>query len=60
MHLDASVGLDAPAEIWAAPGREVMAAGSVPQKAQDVAEVFQDLESIAYPTDIRPLFAFGS
>ena len=62
MHLDASVGLDAPAEIRAAPGREVMAAGSVPEKAQDVSEVFQ-IQSLSLMPRVRErfsLFAFRS
>ena len=41
MHLDAGVGLDAPSEVGTAPGREVVAARSVPEKSQDVSEVFQ-------------------
>ena len=42
MHFDAGVGLDAPAKVGTAPRREVMTAGGVPEKAQDIAEVFQD------------------
>lgn len=44
MHFDASVGFDAPAQIRAAPGREVMAARGVPQKPYDVAEMLQAIE----------------
>lgn len=32
LHLDSAIGLDAPAKVRAAPGREVMAAGGVPQE----------------------------
>ena len=36
MHLDTGVGFNPPAQIGAAPGGEAMAAGRVPQEAQDV------------------------
>lgn len=37
VHLDARVGLNAPAEIRAAPWRQVMAARGVPDEEEDVA-----------------------
>jgi len=37
IHFDAAIGLDAPAQIRAAPGGEMVAAGGVPQKSKDVA-----------------------
>lgn len=36
LHLDASVGLDAPEKIRTAPGREAMSLGGVPEKADTV------------------------
>ena len=36
VHLDASVGLDPPAQVGTLPRREVMAAGSIPKEADYV------------------------
>ena len=37
LHLHAAIGFDPPQQIGTAPGREMVSAGSIPQKPQHVA-----------------------
>ena len=39
-HLHAAVGFNPPKQIGAAPGRETMSAGCIPEKTEDVAHIY--------------------
>jgi hypothetical protein len=44
VHLQAGIGLNAPAQVGAAPGSEAMSASCVPSEAKDVAHVSSSIE----------------